>query len=151
MLKSASSFTRPFSADAPSSANVNAHLQQTAGQKILNQVGCLNQQGADQHPTANEDDAPEDTDKQVNNEDDEESNPEHTSVPTSATLQVPSDRPNGLTHDEMACVGWKIKRIFDMGRVDFIRQVLQLTAQQMKYCDEALSPENMLIIASNHT
>ncbi len=56
-------------------------------------------------------------------------------------------RPRSLTHEEMLDVGRKVKRIFDFGRVKYIREVLNMDAQLVHYCDPKLSPECVMIVA----
>jgi len=50
---------------------------------------------------------------------------------------------------ERAEVGWRVKRIFDEGRVRFAKDVLGLeNARLLHYCAKSVSPENVLLIAS---
>ena len=63
---------------------------------------------------------------------------------SASTSTVP--RPKGLTVADMNEIGKMIKRIFDHGRVEYLRgQGLQ--ASQRRYCDPVLSPECYMIIA----
>ena len=48
--------------------------------------------------------------------------------------------------DDKARIGRMVKRIFDYGRVLYLRS-LGLQAEMVHYCDAAVSPENCLIIA----
>ena len=51
----------------------------------------------------------------------------------------------------MALYGWMIKRIFDHGRLEYLRNVYQLQAKQVQYCETELSPENIMLIAASTT
>ena len=42
--------------------------------------------------------------------------------------------------------GWECKRLIDAGRVDFIRRELGMNAELVVYCDESVSPENVLLL-----
>lgn len=48
--------------------------------------------------------------------------------------------------EDKARIGRMVKRIFDYGRVLYLRS-LGLQAEMVHYCDAAVSPENCLIIA----
>lgn len=63
------------------------------------------------------------------------------------TAPVPVIRPSGITPEEMRSLGWKVKRILDEGRVQFIRSGYNMTARQVRYCARALSPECVMIVA----
>lgn len=55
----------------------------------------------------------------------------------------------GLDSFDRAEVGWRVKRIFNEGRVRFVRDVLGLkNARLVNYCAKSVSPENVLLIAS---
>lgn len=59
-----------------------------------------------------------------------------------------SRRPVGISVPEMSSVGWMVKRIFDAGRVHYLRQQMGLIAHQTVYCAGSLSPENVMLLAS---
>ncbi len=57
-------------------------------------------------------------------------------------------RPLGLDPDSMKNYGVKVKRILDYGRVYYLqRELLFKTVKIVKYCEEELSPECMMILA----
>jgi tRNA:m4X modification enzyme len=58
-----------------------------------------------------------------------------------------SMRPKGITHEDMLVVGRKVKRIFDFGRIKYLREVLKMDARLVHYCDSKLSPECVMIVA----
>lgn len=60
-----------------------------------------------------------------------------------------SMRPKGLNHDEMADIGRKVKRIFDFGRIKYLREELNMDAKLVYYCDSKLSPECVMILAKD--
>jgi tRNA:m4X modification enzyme len=70
--------------------------------------------------------------------------PGTTNAPTSVI------RPTNITPDEMKAIGWKVKRIIDQGRVEFLRGGFGLAARQLKYCANELSPECVMIVAAEH-
>jgi len=57
-------------------------------------------------------------------------------------------RPQNLSYEEMAQIGWKIKRIFDFGRVEYMKNTYCFNAKQLQYCTTDLSPENVLLVAT---
>ena len=57
-------------------------------------------------------------------------------------------RPTGISLQEMSVIGCMVKRIFDQGRVAYLKK-LGMKAHQRRYCDRALSPECYMIIAVN--
>lgn len=67
---------------------------------------------------------------------------------TTDTIAAASLRPTGITREEMALLGWKTKRILDQGRVEHINKHYNMIAKQIKYCDRSLSPECVMIIAT---
>jgi len=73
-------------------------------------------------------------------DDDEEHGNEHTSLG--------AKRPAGISSAEMSSVGWMVKRIFDAGRIQYLREYMGFNAHQTIYCAETLSPENVLILAT---
>lgn len=84
-----------------------------------------------------------------NNDDDflDTINPSSSSAPPLPSTSVP--RPDGITPAEMAHVGWMIKRIFDHGRVQYLKAYMGFSgAKQVVYCDPSLSPENCLLVAT---
>lgn len=58
----------------------------------------------------------------------------------------PADRPPGLTEAQLPIVGRKVKRVLDYGRVLHLRAA-GMSVRYLPYCEAALSPECMLIIA----
>ena len=69
-----------------------------------------------------------------------------TQVPPGATTSV--IRPANISTCDMQQLGWKTKRIFDQGRVNYINSQFCMLGKQVKYCDRILSPECVLIVAS---
>ena len=55
-------------------------------------------------------------------------------------------RPTSISVEEMSVVGKRIKRIFDHGRINFLRS-RGFQAHQKQYCDPSLSPECFIIVA----
>ena len=54
----------------------------------------------------------------------------------------------GLSLDGREAVGRKVKRIFDVGRAKYVREVLGLSdARLVIYCDKEISPENIVLVA----
>ena len=62
-------------------------------------------------------------------------------------LSSSAPRPSNITYSEMSNVGKMVKRIFDQGRVEYLRD-LGLRGFQTRYCDANLSPECVMIIAT---
>jgi tRNA:m4X modification enzyme len=60
-----------------------------------------------------------------------------------------SVRPTCLSEEEMPIIGKKVKRILDYGRVLYLRNTLNMKVKYVQYCDATLSPECMLILASD--
>lgn len=67
----------------------------------------------------------------------------------SSTIATTVIRPPGITYEEMHLVGWRVKRILDYGRTVYLRSKLGLNVRYVPYCNEELSPENYMIVASN--
>eukprot|EP01035_Chromulina_nebulosa_P019004 gene19004-24822_t len=57
-------------------------------------------------------------------------------------------RPSSLNASEMREIGFMCKRIIDHGRIEYL-QTIGITSQQVRYCDESLSPECYLIIGQD--
>jgi hypothetical protein len=57
-------------------------------------------------------------------------------------------RPAGITPDAMRALGWRVKRILDEGRVQYIRSQYCMSARQVRYCARELSPECVMIVAT---
>eukprot|EP01039_Chlorochromonas_danica_P006504 gene6504-7171_t len=57
------------------------------------------------------------------------------------------NRPVSIAEEDMPMIGKKIKRILDYGRVLYLRNVLKMKVKYLRYCDEKLSPECMVILA----
>lgn len=77
-----------------------------------------------------------------------EANTDHACV----ALKNDIPRPVGLSQDAMKVYGKKIKRILDYGRVLYLQGEVGFNHVNMvKYCDDKLSPECMLIIASDES
>jgi hypothetical protein len=57
-------------------------------------------------------------------------------------------RPAGITPDAMRALGWRVKRILDEGRVQYIRSQYCMSARQVRYCARELSPECAMIVAT---
>ena len=55
-------------------------------------------------------------------------------------------RPSNIDREEMANIGYMIKRVFDQGRIEFLKTI-GYNARQLKYCDKKLTPECVIIIA----
>lgn len=49
----------------------------------------------------------------------------------------------------MARYGWMTKRIFDHGRMVYLRDTFHLQSAQVQYCESNLSPENIMLLATN--
>jgi hypothetical protein len=77
--------------------------------------------------------------------DKEEEEEEDHGVDPSLASSVP--RPAGISLKEMSVIGRMVKRIFDQGRVAYLQR-LGMKAHQRRYCDESLSPECYMIIAT---
>ena len=75
-------------------------------------------------------------------EEEDEKEEEH-SVPKESSSIM---RPHNIQYREMAKTGKMVKRIFDQGRVEFLRK-FGLIARQINYCDSVLSPECVMIMA----
>ncbi len=58
-------------------------------------------------------------------------------------------RPDCIAKESMPQLGKKVKRVLDYGRVCYLREVLGMEVKYFAYCDEKLSPECMLILASD--
>lgn len=87
-----------------------------------------------------------DESNKTNNGQDEKEDQEHGKVDVSKAAK----RPKSLSHDQISVVGRRIKRIIDYGRLVFIRQELGMNnAGLVQYCMEELSPECMLLIATD--
>ena len=56
-------------------------------------------------------------------------------------------RPKNITREEMKSTGIKIKRILDFGRIEFVKNVVKINIDLVKYCDDSLSPECMLLLS----
>ena len=70
-------------------------------------------------------------------------------APAAAAVAVTSVvRPAGISADDMKALGWKVKRILDQGRVEFINSQYSMRARQVRYCDRELSPECVMIVAT---
>ena len=82
------------------------------------------------------------TNDNINDDDDDHQN--HNNTNTKCV------RPSKIDSQEMASVGYMIKRIFDQGRIEFLKR-LQYKARQIKYCDKKLTPECVIIIAEKET
>ena len=65
----------------------------------------------------------------------------------SAPVSASTIRPHNLSLQDLPAVGKMVKRIFDQGRVEYLRQ-LGLTAHQLQYCEPSLSPECFMILAT---
>lgn len=74
----------------------------------------------------------------------------HSSQQASSAIKG-APRPAGITYAEMGAIGGMVKRLLDHGRVMYLRDTFGFTARQVQYCDPALSPECMLIIATRPT
>ncbi len=57
-------------------------------------------------------------------------------------------RPTNITSEQMQILGWKVKRIIDQGRVEYINKYYKMTAKQVRYCERRLSPECVLLVAT---
>ena len=75
-------------------------------------------------------------------EEEDEKEEEH-SVPKESSSIM---RPHNIQYREMAKTGKMVKRIFDQGRVEYLRK-FGLIARQINYCDSVLSPECVMIMA----
>lgn len=109
-----------------------ASLDRTSEQRKLQSTG---------EPSA----VPESADmlKENDAEDEEE---EHSNTVTGR--EVP--RPKNLNHQQLATMGRQIKRIIDYGRLLFMQNSLGVSSSRLiKYCDERLSPECMLLLANS--
>jgi tRNA:m4X modification enzyme len=59
-----------------------------------------------------------------------------------------SIKPGDISRQEMAAVGWQVKRLLDQGRVQFLLD-MGLAARQVQYSEFNVSPECVMIVASN--
>ena len=57
-------------------------------------------------------------------------------------------RPTNITSEQMQVLGWKVKRIIDQGRVEYINTQYRMNAKQVRYCARRLSPECVLLVAT---
>lgn len=57
-------------------------------------------------------------------------------------------RPTNITSEQMQILGWKVKRIIDQGRVEYIKKQYRMSAKQVRYCARRLSPECVLLVAT---
>lgn len=69
-------------------------------------------------------------------------------IVSETTSVVPVVRPADITAEEMRALGWKVKRIIDQGRVEFINAQYCMQGRQVRYCDRELSPECVMIVAT---
>ncbi|RYG62690.1 hypothetical protein EON64_17410, partial [archaeon] len=58
-------------------------------------------------------------------------------------------KPSWISDEMMPAIGKQIKRVLDYGRVMYMRQQLGMQVKYVQYCDDSLSPESMLIVASD--
>lgn len=59
-------------------------------------------------------------------------------------------RPKNLDYANLAKIGRQIKRMLDYGRLLFLRETLRVSSARMvQYCDEKLSPECILLLATS--
>eukprot|EP01041_Mallomonas_annulata_P006777 gene6777-13731_t len=70
------------------------------------------------------------------------------SITTIKSSSSSSLRPAGLGCDDLSRIGWMVKRILDQGRVERLRAA-GLHARQVQYCDPSLSPECIVLLASD--
>lgn len=66
----------------------------------------------------------------------------------SSTREPAVMRPTGITFNEMKELGWQVKRIIDQGRVEYLNSTYNMQARQLRYCTRELSPECVMIIAT---
>ena len=85
----------------------------------------------------------DENDNEDEDEEDEDEKEEEHSVPKESSSIM---RPHNIQYREMAKTGKMVKRIFDQGRVEFLRK-FGLIARQINYCDSVLSPECVMIMA----
>lgn len=57
-------------------------------------------------------------------------------------------RPTGITSAQMQTLGWRVKRVIDQGRVEYINEQYNMHAKQVRYCERRLSPECVLLVAT---
>jgi len=103
-------------------------------------------------PSENSNLAPSNSDSSLHNPDVTPTNSEEIILPIEDRKEPGGSRYERLGLDsasDRAEVGWRVKRIFDEGRVRFARDVLGLeNARLLGYCPKSVSPENVLLIAS---
>ena len=94
----------------------------------------MNEVETDQIDIENEDD-----------DDDKDEKEEHSAPKESSSVM----RPTSISYTDMAITGKMIKRILDQGRVEYCRS-FNLSSKQIKYCDDILSPECVMIVATKN-
>ena len=97
----------------------------------------------------NDNDSDSDSDSSDTNEKGVQEAADAHDLPPAASQTV--IRPRGMSNEEMRKVGIQVKRLFDWGRVTYLRDELNMDAKLVRYCDPDCSPECMLIIASSKT
>lgn len=57
-------------------------------------------------------------------------------------------RPAHITSAEMQTLGFRVKRIIDQGRAEYINAHYTMRAKQVRYCERRLPPECVLLVAT---
>jgi hypothetical protein len=57
-------------------------------------------------------------------------------------------RPVNISSEQMQQLGWRVKRVLDQGRVEYINTQYHMRAKQVRYCERRLSPECVLLVAT---
>jgi tRNA:m4X modification enzyme len=86
----------------------------------------------------------------MDNEDDTNTNvDDHKLEGETAASLTSVMRPSNITYEGMAATGSMVKKIFDYGRMMYLRGQLDMSADYVQYCEPCLSPECMMILARN--
>jgi hypothetical protein len=88
------------------------------------------------------------TDDPSNLSDEADCNDNHHTTVTSKLETQSTPRPVNISYEEMSDIGLKVKRLFDYGRIEYMKRCYLFQAEQIQYCDPILSPECVMIIGT---